>query len=103
MLNSISIQIWSEYLCNLNCSSSCDFWSVCSFYRTDRLDSHLFKDGETLIVHPLEPVALQEDTYDHLLEVIDHHEAIMAFYYMDESNKVILLQSLTEWYYFSIQ
>ncbi|XP_066999744.2 1-acylglycerol-3-phosphate O-acyltransferase Pnpla3 isoform X2 [Anabrus simplex] len=31
---------------------------------------------------------LDDDTFDHILQVTSHHEAIMAFYYMDENNKV---------------
>ncbi|KAF2905969.1 hypothetical protein ILUMI_00200 [Ignelater luminosus] len=29
-----------------------------------------------------------EDTFEHILQVTSHHEAIMAYYYMDENNKV---------------
>lgn len=28
------------------------------------------------------------DTFDHILEVTAHHEAVYAYYYMDENNKV---------------
>lgn len=28
------------------------------------------------------------DTFDHILQVTAQHEAIMAYYYMDENNKV---------------
>lgn len=28
------------------------------------------------------------DTFDHILEVTSHHEAVYAYYYMDENNKV---------------
>lgn len=29
-----------------------------------------------------------EDTFENILQVTTHHEAIMAYYYMDENNKV---------------
>lgn len=28
------------------------------------------------------------DTFDHILEVTAHHDAVYAYYYMDENNKV---------------
>lgn len=31
------------------------------------------------------------DTFDHILEVTSHHEAVYAYYYMDENNKVRLI------------
>ncbi|KAG8230280.1 hypothetical protein J437_LFUL009453 [Ladona fulva] len=32
--------------------------------------------------------AVDDDTFDHILQVTSHHDALMAFYYMDENNKV---------------
>lgn len=32
--------------------------------------------------------AIDDDTFDHILQVTAHHDALMAFYYMDENNKV---------------
>lgn len=34
------------------------------------------------------PVIEDEDTFEHILQVTAHHEAIMAYYYLDENNKV---------------
>ncbi|GLH05511.1 Patatin-like phospholipase domain-containing protein 2 [Gryllus bimaculatus] len=31
---------------------------------------------------------MDNDTFEHILQVTSHHEAVMAFYYMDEDNKV---------------
>lgn len=31
------------------------------------------------------------DTFDHILEVTSHHEAVYAYYYMDENNKVSIM------------
>ncbi|XP_076273462.1 brummer isoform X5 [Rhynchophorus ferrugineus] len=31
---------------------------------------------------------MDDDTFDHILQVTSHHEAIMAYYYLDENNKV---------------
>lgn len=28
------------------------------------------------------------DTFDHILQVTSHHEAVVAYYYMDDDNKV---------------
>ena len=30
------------------------------------------------------------DTFDHILQVSSHHDAMYAYYYMDEDNKVIV-------------
>lgn len=48
----------------------------------------MFKDSETLIVHPVKEAEVGHETYDHLLDVIDHHDAVMKFHYVDVSNKV---------------
>lgn len=29
-----------------------------------------------------------EDAFEHILQVTAHHEAIMAYYYLDDNNKV---------------
>lgn len=34
------------------------------------------------------PVIEDGDTFEHILQVTAHHEAIMAYYYLDENNKV---------------
>lgn len=34
------------------------------------------------------PTQCEVDTFDHILEVTSHHEAVYAYYYMDEDNKV---------------
>lgn len=52
------------------------------------MDNNMFEDRKTLIVHPLEPSGVHDDTYEHLLNVIHQHDAVMAFYYLDEKNKV---------------
>ncbi|CAH1127889.1 unnamed protein product [Ceutorhynchus assimilis] len=31
---------------------------------------------------------MDDDTFDHILQVTSHHDAIMAYYYLDENNKV---------------
>lgn len=32
------------------------------------------------------------DTFEHILEVTSHHDAVMAFYYTDENNAVSILE-----------
>jgi hypothetical protein len=32
--------------------------------------------------------SIAEDTFDHILQVTAHNDALMAFYYLDENNKV---------------
>ena len=47
--------------------------------------------SETLIVHPLKEsnsTEVMDDTYDHLLNVVHRHDSIMAFYYMNDEDKV---------------
>lgn len=34
------------------------------------------------------PTQGEVDTFDHILEVTSHHEAVYAYYYMDDNNKV---------------
>lgn len=29
-----------------------------------------------------------DDTFEHILNITSHHDAIMAYYYLDENNKV---------------
>lgn len=31
---------------------------------------------------------LEDDTFEHILQETAHHDTVMAFYYMDENNKV---------------
>lgn len=31
---------------------------------------------------------IDDDTFDHILHVTSDHEAVMAYYYLDENNKV---------------
>lgn len=31
---------------------------------------------------------MDDDTFEHILQVTAHHDAVMAYYYMDEDNKV---------------
>lgn len=40
------------------------------------------------------PTQCEVDTFDHILQVTSHHEAVYAYYYMDDDNKV--RQKLTE-------
>ncbi|XP_065345986.1 1-acylglycerol-3-phosphate O-acyltransferase Pnpla3-like isoform X3 [Cloeon dipterum] len=35
-----------------------------------------------------DPSAIAEDTFEHILQVTAHNDALMAFYYLDENNKV---------------
>jgi hypothetical protein len=35
-----------------------------------------------------EATAIAEDTFEHILQVTAHNDALMAFYYLDENNKV---------------
>lgn len=32
--------------------------------------------------------SLENDTFEHILQETAHHDTVMAFYYMDENNKV---------------
>lgn len=34
------------------------------------------------------PTQCEVDTFDHILQVTAHHDAVYAYYYMDENNKV---------------
>lgn len=34
------------------------------------------------------PTQCEVDTFDHILQVTSHHEAVYAYYYMDDDNKV---------------
>ncbi|XP_046394009.1 1-acylglycerol-3-phosphate O-acyltransferase Pnpla3-like isoform X3 [Ischnura elegans] len=47
--------------------------------RRPSLNAALAEPGTTLV---------DDDTFDHILQVTSHHDAVMAFYYMDENNKV---------------
>lgn len=31
---------------------------------------------------------MEDDTFEHILQETAHHDTVMAFYYMDENNKV---------------
>lgn len=44
----------------------------------------------SLSVHKLSEPFVDDDTFEHIWRVTAHHEAVMAFYYMDEDNKVII-------------
>lgn len=33
-------------------------------------------------------VSMGEDTFEHILQATQHHEAVWTYYYMDENNKV---------------
>lgn len=37
---------------------------------------------------------LDDDAFEHILQVTSDHEAIMAYYYMDENNKVRIIRTL---------
>ncbi|XP_071452365.1 1-acylglycerol-3-phosphate O-acyltransferase Pnpla3-like [Hetaerina americana] len=47
--------------------------------RRPSLNAVLAEPGTTMV---------DDDTFDHILQVTSHHDALMAFYYMDENNKV---------------
>ena len=34
------------------------------------------------------PTQCEVDTFDHLLQVISHHETVYSYYYMDDNNEV---------------
>lgn len=51
----------------------------------------MFVDSETLLIHPDGTEAPRPETYDHLLNVIDHGEPVMSFQYVDHKNKVIIV------------
>jgi hypothetical protein len=38
---------------------------------------------------------LEDDTFEHILQETAHQDTVMAFYYMDENNKVQLVVSLS--------
>lgn len=61
------------------------------FHRIDKIDDSAFVDSETLVIHPVGTEAPRQETYDHILDVIDHQEAVMSFQYVDKKNKVIIL------------
>ncbi|XP_059482645.1 1-acylglycerol-3-phosphate O-acyltransferase Pnpla3-like isoform X4 [Neocloeon triangulifer] len=42
----------------------------------------------SIINNQCETNAIAEDTFDHILQVTAHNDALMAFYYLDENNKV---------------
>lgn len=33
---------------------------------------------------------IDDDTFDHILQVTSDHDAVMAYYYLDENNKVTI-------------
>lgn len=53
------------------------------------LESDMVEQETSFVFNTAELMTLHEDTYDNLLQTIDHHEALMVFYYMDDSDKVI--------------
>lgn len=36
--------------------------------------------------------AMDDDTFEHILQVTSQHETIMTYYYLDENNKVRFFQ-----------
>lgn len=41
------------------------------------------------------PTQGEVDTFDHILQVTSHHEAVYAYYYMDDNNKVSTMVQYT--------
>ncbi|KAK7602011.1 hypothetical protein V9T40_009452 [Parthenolecanium corni] len=62
------------------------------FMKIDKIDDSAFVDSETLVIHPVGTEAPRQETYDHILDVIDHQEAVMSFKYVDKKNKVNVIE-----------
>lgn len=57
--------------------------------RSEISEHHIRPESSLSVVHKTAANAIEvDDTFDHILEVTAHHEAVYAYYYMDEDNKV---------------
>lgn len=45
------------------------------------------------------PTQCEVDTFDHILQVTSHHEAVYAYYYMDDNNKVSAIDFAIQTFY----
>jgi hypothetical protein len=80
------------------------FLSCRATIATDQSEStSLRKLPPTLSRHPSVTVnyadhgtQMEDDTFEHILQETAHHDTVMAFYYMDENNKVPSFWKITE-------
>ncbi|XP_065199881.1 patatin-like phospholipase domain-containing protein 2 [Planococcus citri] len=56
------------------------------------MESDAAKNEESFVINPTEMTTVHDDAYDNLIETIDHHESLMAFYYMDDSDKMNVVE-----------
>lgn len=68
-----------------------DFTSAKFAYESNTKIESEKKDDKGKVIYP-SGADVSEDTYEHILDVVDHHDSLMAYYYMDDQNKVKVME-----------
>lgn len=68
---------------------------VHSYFRTMKetetphvLANKILSRRSSLTLNATSDVSIGEDTFEHILQATQHHEALWTYYYLDENNKV---------------